>query len=318
MAVLGKTYDWSLGSIEAPARTEAWRQVLCASYRDWDVSGRVPDDFSARVRRVDLAGASLVECVCSPCYGRRDRSLLRRDDEPYIGIQIVRSGKERFRVGDAVVSVQAGDTLVWVSDREMEFEVTEQLHKITFMMPLETLRSRLPAGAHLRNGVLDGHRGMGAMMFSHLAALCSEVSDLDAGELGAARRATLELASAVLVEPLNCLSRGLSQQYLENIQNYVLANLHDEDLSPKSIARANRISVRYLHLLFAATGVSISSWITEMRLQHCREMLEDPAFNGCKLADVAQRWGFKEASRFSRAFKARFGISPSQIRKTET
>ena len=109
-------------------------------------------------------------------------------------------------------------------------------------------------------------------------------------------------------------SHGLARQYLNNVQGHILDHLRDEDLSPTRIAQANRISVRYLHILFEPTGRSVSAWIQEKRLQRCREAIEDPALEGCKLADIAWQWGFKDASQFSRAFKARFGRSPRDYR----
>jgi len=38
--------------------------------------------------------------VCDPCAGERLPRQLRRKDVPYLGIQIVATGSERFRTGD--------------------------------------------------------------------------------------------------------------------------------------------------------------------------------------------------------------------------
>jgi AraC-like DNA-binding protein len=305
---------WSSDDEQVANRTDAWQLVLSGNYRAWEVPRRVAADFSARLRQVDLAGIKLVECVCGPCSGRRLPLQVRQDDEPHLAIQIVMAGAERFRVADETVSIGPGDALIWVSDRPMEFEVTERLHKMTLVVPLRALLERLPHGAALRPGLLDGRHGLGAVLFSHLRALGEEAELLDAGEMAAAKRATLELLSALLFRPAEASSYGLARQYLNNVQGYILDHLREEDLSPTRIAQANRISVRYLHILFEPTGRSVSAWIQEQRLQRCRETLEDPAFDGCKLADIAWQWGFKDASQFSRAFKVRFGRSPRDYR----
>ena len=305
---------WSSEGVPPSSLTDAWQQALCASYRDWEVPRRVEEAFAARLRRIDLAGIHLVECICAPCAGRRPPLRRRRDDEPHLGIQIVLSGKERFRAGDETVAVGAGDLLVWMSDREMEFEVTERLHKVTLMAPLQPLAERLPRGARIRGGVVDGRRGLGALLFAHLGALSGEAGGLDTAEALAVKRASLELAAALLLDRAELPRSGLAQQYLRNIQDYLLEHLHEEALSPNSVAQANRISVRYLHMLFAPTGHSVSAWIQEQRLSRCRAALEDPAFDGCTLAEIGWHWGFKDPAQFSRAFKAHFGMSPRDWR----
>jgi hypothetical protein len=71
-------WRWSSNDIAREDLTDAWRQVLNANYREWDVPCRVGDDFSASVRSLDLSGIKLVECVCDPCAGERLPRQLRR------------------------------------------------------------------------------------------------------------------------------------------------------------------------------------------------------------------------------------------------
>ncbi|NMM45239.1 helix-turn-helix domain-containing protein [Rhodospirillaceae bacterium KN72] len=310
-----KANGWSSDTVPVSERTDVWEHQLCASYRDWEVERRVPAEFSASMRRYDLAGASLIECVCSPCSGVRRSHHLRRDDEPYLGVQIVLSGRERFRSGEETATVSAGDVMIWTSDREMEFEVTQRLHKITLMAPLEPLRARLPRGTKLQGGVLHGG-GLGTVLFSHLEVLGRELEGMDQTGAMAAKRAALELTATLLSDRTEARATGQSEQYLRMIQSYILEHLHEEELSLSDVAEANRISVRYLHMLFAPTGNSASSWIQTQRLERCRDMLRDPNYGDCSVSEVGWRCGFKDASQFSRAFKQRYGVSPSVYRAT--
>lgn len=305
---------WSSDDVAPPDRTDAWGAALSESYRLWSPRGRVARDFSARLRRSDLAGADLVECLCSPCEGRREASQIRQDDRRHLGIQIVLSGRERFRVGDDAVSVGAGDALFWSSDRQAEFEVLEPLHKVTLMLPMDWIADRLPRGGGVRCGLVDGRQGLGALLFAQLNVLRSEVDRFDAATAATVKRGLLDLAAACMFDPLRVTGPGLADLYLRNVQAYLLDHLQDEDLTLADAARANRISLRYLHMLFERTGSSASSWIQEQRLQRCRAELDDRAFDGFQLSEIGWRWGFRDASQFSRAFRARFGQSPSAWR----
>lgn len=84
---------WSLDEIAAGDRTAAWQQVLSDSYREWQVPRRLPMDFQARLRRRDIAGTGLVECVCDPCAGARTPQQLRRDGDSYVGVQLTTAGR---------------------------------------------------------------------------------------------------------------------------------------------------------------------------------------------------------------------------------
>jgi len=305
---------WSSDDAAVRDRSDAWVDALCASYRAWTLPKRVPEDFSARLRRFDLAGAGLIECVCSPCTGTRGSRQLRQDAEPYLGLQIVLSGRERFRAGDETLAVQAGDALVWRSDREMEFEVTEELHKVTLMLPLEMMRERLPNGAIIRPGLIDARRGVGALLHGQLALLRTQMQGFGPAQSLAVRRAILELMAPIL-SPTTASAGALSDQYLRNVQAYLLEHLRDEDLRLADAARANRISLRYLHMLFLRTGHSASAWVQEQRLNGCHADLGNPAMDACRISEIGWRWGFRDPSQFSRAFRARFGASPGGFRR---
>lgn len=296
-------------------RTDAWEMALTSAYRDWTVKERVSPDFTASMRQRDVAGLKLIECVCSPCSGIRSNTEIKRDNERYLGIQVTTKGSERFKIGDDYFSFGGGDLVLWVSDQETEFVVTEDLHKTTLMIPLNSIQDRIPKGVQVRGSVVDSKTGLGAVLFNHILTLSNQFDYMDMSSSNAIKRATLELVSALISKNMESVSStSLSYQYLMSIQNYILDHLQEEDLNIGKIAQANRISVRYLHMIFEQTGQSVSAWIKEQRLKRCLEALKDPAESARQVSEIAFKWGFNDASHFSRAFKIHFGQSPKSIR----
>jgi AraC-like DNA-binding protein len=55
-------------------------------------------------------------------------------------------------------------------------------------------------------------------------------------------------------------------------------------------------------------------YVWNRRLDRCRDDLKKPCASAQRVADIAFRWGFSDLSHFSRAFKARFGMSPRDCR----
>jgi AraC-like DNA-binding protein len=91
-------------------------------------------------------------------------------------------------------------------------------------------------------------------------------------------------------------------------------SLGDPDLTPGRVAERIGISVRYLHQLFADSGISFGRWLLARRLQHSHRDLTDPTRAHWTITDVAVHNGFRDPAYFSRAFKAHYGRSPREER----
>ncbi|MCY1251766.1 Transcriptional activator FeaR [compost metagenome] len=75
------------------------------------------------------------------------------------------------------------------------------------------------------------------------------------------------------------------------------------------------MSRRYLYNLFAQAAITPADFILSARLERCRDMLCDAAQSARPIGDIAYRFGFSDAARFSHAFRKRFGVSPSEYRR---
>lgn len=305
---------WSTEQFKQLDRTEAWEEALCVNYRPWQVPEHVDQAFSAQLRHRDLAGLRVVECICDPCHGRRLKHHVAGDDAAYIGVQITKAGREYFRSGDDTVAVGSGDLVIWTSDRPTEFTVTERLHKVSLILPWGEVQERLPKVSSFRGTVLDSRAGIGAVLYSHIDALAGQLDVLGHGDISAVRRATYELLAAAMSYRIDSDPQPLSRQYLKRMQDYILDRLQDVELSPTSISQAHGISPRYLHMLFAQTGQSVSAYIRHQRLERCREALASASYKDRSVAEVAYQWGFNDAAHFSRVFKNQYGHSPSEHR----
>ncbi len=80
-----------------------------------------------------------------------------------------------------------------------------------------------------------------------------------------------------------------------------------------TLAESVGLSVRRLEQLFQAElGCSPAAWAREARLQAARRMIVEGRLG---LAEIALRTGFSETSALSRAFRRRFGVAPSILRR---
>jgi AraC-like DNA-binding protein len=102
----------------------------------------------------------------------------------------------------------------------------------------------------------------------------------------------------------------LARQILRRIET----DFADPDLSPEGLAAELGISRRYLQQLLAGSGTSFVQELTATRLDRASDMLSDPRAGGLSVGEIAFRCGFLDPGYFARAFRKRFGRTPSEWR----
>lgn len=111
------------------------------------------------------------------------------------------------------------------------------------------------------------------------------------------------------------LARDKSQISFDRISK-VLAFIHnnlDSSLSLNDIAKQSCWSRWQLQRVFQSqTGMSVANYTRELKLSVGAEWLLD---TNKRVIDIAIEFGFSSEISFSRAFKQKFGISPSMYRK---
>ncbi|MFB2551895.1 helix-turn-helix domain-containing protein [Ensifer soli] len=124
----------------------------------------------------------------------------------------------------------------------------------------------------------------------------------------------LVLASENRKETMNW--RNSRYRLKQRIFDFVERNLDDAELSPKKIAKANRISPSYLYSLFSDNNTTVGQFIQARRLQKAYELLVADCNGALTVSEIAYQVGFKNASHFSRTFSRHFRIAPRDARQS--
>ncbi|SEG91286.1 transcriptional regulator, AraC family [Actinacidiphila yanglinensis] len=214
------------------------------------------------------------------------------------------------------VKVGAGDLLLYDMSRPTEMRVTGSGHITLLHLP----KSAVPLADHSVRGLLLRRLpldGSGALLAGFLQGLAAaRWSGLEAERLGSA---AVQLASAFLggLADREEISPQESRKIvlLRQVKTFIAAHLTETRLGPQVIADAHFISVRSLHLLFRAEKQTVSAYIRGERLERCRSDLGQPCRATTPVEAIGARWGFADATSFSRAFKASFGMPPGEYRR---
>jgi len=77
-------------------------------------------------------------------------------------------------------------------------------------------------------------------------------------------------------------------------------------------------SRRYLHMLFAEDDTTFGRHLLDHRLDLAHTRLRDPHWSTRTISAIAHDSGFGDLSYFTRTFRRRFAITPSEVRRTPT
>ena len=102
---------------------------------------------------------------------------------------------------------------------------------------------------------------------------------------------------------------------VESILTWIDDHLGDDGLTPGRIATAHHISVRYLHKLFQASGMSVCDVVRRRRIERIKEDLCSPAHSTWSVSAIGARWGVGDSTQLIRQFKAIERMTPGEWRR---
>jgi AraC-like DNA-binding protein len=101
---------------------------------------------------------------------------------------------------------------------------------------------------------------------------------------------------------------------LDTALGRIAESFENPALNVTMVAQSLGISSRYLQRLLEIAGTSFTERVTELRLQRVFAQLSSGE-DGRSISDIAYRAGFSDLSHFNRLFRARFGDTPSGVRR---
>ena len=292
-----------------------WKEQLWSTYVRLESSTDDPR-FYGNVLEA-LAGDQKLSFVHSTTQvTERDTGHIRRDPQELVLLAVQIDGVGFVEQGGRQARLAAGDFAIYETVRP---------YKLYFDAPFDQLIHRIPRQALERR--LSNLKSLTARPFSssspsnRIAAQFVTTLARNAESLGKERtdqfnnNAVDLITNAIQMEVLG--DTDFDKRRLERAQARLSRSLRSEIPDLSVVAAMEGMSLRTLNRLFQSVGTTPRKWVQEQRLRGVAEDLCRVNLLAIPITEIAFSWGFNDLSYFNRAFKTRFGVSPSGLRSAQ-
>jgi AraC-like DNA-binding protein len=286
-----------------------WSEAICDFVMD--VSARRPpgsEPFSAAITSTRLGGARMSRFRSAPHGIVRDAARIRRSQSDDYLVSFQRAGRTMVSCGARRFVQHPGEIVVVDAARPFLLEFPDPVERQVARIPRHLFAAgtgfdRLDDGLHLSGGTLP------LRLLRHLFVEMGEeaADNLPPGLVIDLCRLLKGAAGTVLAVPPRS---GLWRR----VHGLVEDRLTDPDLSLDTAAEGLSVSARTVQREFSRRGTTFRSYLLNRRLEAIADQLRDARFAECAVTTIALRWGFNDPAHFSRAFRRRYAMSPTQFR----
>lgn len=306
-------------SVPSESRPAFWADVLCSLYAQCCVRPEDPQTYRGTVRHCVVPGLEASMIRSAPLHTSSAEGHTAHDEQVayYVAMQL--EGVTTIRQLDRELALHPGDVTVWTNARPFAFHSDGPFCSAQFKLPGHRTRRVMPDIDRLLCRPLgEPLAWLRRCLLPLVDEVCGVHGDLDKS----AEEALMHTAFDLIVEGLGvCMAsaaparRPLAAYHLHRIKHAIDQRLHDPALNVGILARDLGISATHLHRVFKAEATTAARYILERRLQACASDLSSQQHRLRTITEIAVRHGFGSSSHFSRAFRARFGMTPQQWRR---
>jgi AraC-like DNA-binding protein len=308
----------STAQVDASQRVAYWTDLVCDTYVQLECDAyRGGEGIDGEITADSLATLQLSRVTATGQVVRRTPAKIARASEDYFLVSIQTEGRGVVSQDGRDALLAPGDFALYDSTRPYTLTFDGPFQQIVLMLPGNTLRTALRETERLTATRVCGDRGAGHLMIGMIGTLAADIDTL-APESAVA---VADSVTQILIAGLSALPaahrRSVSQltaYHREQIKAIVRERLRDPSFGLAEIAACLRLSSSTLHRVWGGEACSLSDWIWSLRLDAARRDLCDPALAARSISEIAFACGFNDAAHFSRAFRARFGCAPRELR----
>lgn len=284
--------------------------VRCSSF--------AAEGLRARQRNFDLGALRLAEIAGNEHVVERTPTIMRRHPKDSVFACLLVEGEAFFYQSGRCMPIHAGDLVVYGTTQPYLYGVDAQARHVQVDIAHEQLMETCPVPAsfapiRIDAGLRTGRRLAQALREDMLSFIERPLAE-HAPAVSRRLRSSLEL----LLRAYVLEHAGGPDLRLLRAEAFIAEHLGDPQLEAETVARHVAMSLRNLNRVFERHGCSVTQWIWRERLARAHAQLADPAHAALPIGDIALQCGFATQAHFARAYRERFGCTPSERRRASS
>ncbi|MCL2146278.1 MAG: AraC family transcriptional regulator [Synergistaceae bacterium] len=101
---------------------------------------------------------------------------------------------------------------------------------------------------------------------------------------------------------------------VEKTKNRIIESFTDPELKLSKVLESQEYSSDHIRRLFKKeTGLTLQSYLTNLRLNHAEKLLKSNRFLHYSISEISMMAGYYDCGYFSKAFKKKTGVSPTEF-----
>lgn len=296
-------------------KVEIWRDSAQFIFNVYPRLLSSPSPFFAEIESYNFG--SLVTSICQTVGSTWQRTPVdaARNGVDHFLIQFYLEGQCFFSDRQAEALAKPGDILILDATRNT-YSNTSILKNFTLWVPRALLEPVISEPDALHGMIIPAEEPRAIILRSYLMSLHEQASGMTLSQASGLIKPTIELLASTLDlnhTQFSTVPGSTVDGSLTTIKRYINQHLNQDNLTPDSIAKALRISRATLYRVCAPLG-GIQQYIRQQRLKKVLSNLQDKKLLHLSITQIANLWGFNDASSFNRIFKREFGVTPSAAR----
>jgi AraC-like DNA-binding protein len=305
----------STREVTAEKRVEYWIEMLSSTYVNLESSAGSKQDFYGCITKTTVGQLDLSRVQTTSPLVRRTPRLIRQLHDECILVHCAHTGFVKVEQMGRSAQVGAGDITVYLSTEPYDLIFNEWSDTRVLRIPLAVIKPYVRNLEDLTAKVIPRASVEASMLHGMMASLWNGRMSLSNSSVASVSDALVQVTAAGLQASSNLPNHrasNLDAYYVAKAKEVILHDIRKASLNTETVAAAVGISSRHLARLFECEALSVSRMIWIERLEGCKRELARSGRSKRTIDAVAYSWGFSSASHFSRSFRSRFGMSPSE------
>jgi AraC family transcriptional activator of tynA and feaB len=301
--------------VEVERRVEYWKNVCKEHIGSVEVRHQTSDDFNSSIAVSAIGLLKITHFRGVTQELAQDQSNIKSSDTDDYAILVESNNRFMFD-HNGRQHVGRGNMVFIDWAKSYNSHHPDRLDVVHFHIPRKVMERVLSPAQQLAGLSIAPDQASFPILLNFLRSLQEHGESLDPASAERMSSIAVELIAAsmaerIAAEPLRTLSSAAT---LYRAQAYIADKLGVSGLGMQEVAAATGVSVRRLQEIAAEGGISLKDWMWDRRLDRAKASLSDPAYQATSVQTVALNFGFVDQAHFSKRFKQRFGMTPSEAK----